>query len=581
MKKLIIDLSKYTLKKKMDLFFGLVVVLSFVLIWICVFTISWNTAYDRVEYSAHKGVEQAASFLENHADRMVKCANVVCMDDGIRGIFDKYTKKDILTNPQRVYSQHFDYIYLINYFKKIETEYELEVSCYINGDFDYSREGETVFRIEDATLMEEFKNKNFSTSFFTGTVSSEGKECITYIKPVKSTENFSRAVGYIRIDSPAVSFSDVLKNTNLYNNSITYITDSSEEILLLAQGDKIIFNNLESAKREIKNTGGFKFQKNVPGTDWGVVTLVPHNAVFSVASAVLIPFTLLLVLLLIIVYITIYKFSLRLTSRINHLINFIKNIDSIEGVTVPNTNPDDDVGILITAYNDMHKRIGTLLNQQLEDRVRFNMKILQEQVNPHFLYNCLTSISCLVRVGRKDEVLTSIKLLADFYRHNLAETDIFVEFESEMETVNLYFEIQKICSMEKMTLNVDVDLDLYEYKILKMTIQPIVENSIIHGLLPAKCKGEKNILITGYKEAGYAYLQITDNGIGISEEKLLRLFEDFPSQKHGIGLKNVNERLKLTYGEECGLSAESIEGEYTTITVKYKLAERNKGDNYD
>lgn len=242
----------------------------------------------------------------------------------------------------------------------------------------------------------------------------------------------------------------------------------------------------------------------------------------------------------------------------------------------------DEIGQMIRSYNAMAKRINDniikdyiyKLNQKQTE-----LKMLQFQINPHFLYNALNTISSIAQLQEVEYIPEISESLSNMFRYNISEKQIVTVREELKQTEN-YMCIQKIRFPERFQMETDVDEEMKECKTLKFILQPIVENAYKYGFTKSK---KKDLLrITGYREGnGDMILVVEDNGVGIEPEKVKLLNEAFQKEggygkTSGIGMKNVNARLKNYYGEEYGIRVESEQGRFTRVYLKLKDSSRTE-----
>ena len=214
-------------------------------------------------------------------------------------------------------------------------------------------------------------------------------------------------------------------------------------------------------------------------------------------------------------------------------------------------------------------------NERDQDIKRKNeLKALQAQINPHFLYNTLDSIIWMAECGQTEEVVDMTTALAEFFRLGITKGSEIVSVRSMMDHIRNYLTIQKMRYKNKLDYRIDVDPDIYSYRTLKLLIQPIVENSIYHGLKEKKSGG--CIHITGRKDGELLIFEIEDNGIGFSEESFEELLKNGSQSKtgSGVGLRNVQERIKLFFGDEFGITYISTPDKGTTFTLTLPALEQ-------
>ena len=201
---------------------------------------------------------------------------------------------------------------------------------------------------------------------------------------------------------------------------------------------------------------------------------------------------------------------------------------------------------------------------------------LQNQINPHFLLNTLQLVNLdIMRETRGDGVATRVvSLLSDILRNNLKTADYFVPLSHEIEQAKKYIMIENIRNNDKYSVEWEVGDGLGECKTVRFILQPVLENSIIHGLANSASK-EKKITVGVRRDEIHAFITVTDNGLGMSNEALAEIrgkLEKSPLQEsYRIGLCNVDMRIKLLFGEDCGISVESAPGAGTTVVIKQLL----------
>ena len=257
----------------------------------------------------------------------------------------------------------------------------------------------------------------------------------------------------------------------------------------------------------------------------------------------------------------------------DNLDNFIKSDED---------NKDDELGELINNYNYMISKMSKLVSDQYKYGKAVKnaeLKALQSQINPHFLYNTLDMINWMSYKNMNSEISTAVKSLAKFYKLSLNKGNDLTYIGDELDHVSLYVKIQNMRYRNRISLEINISEEINNYLIPKITLQPIVENSISHGIL-AKGNVNGKITISGDILNDEIYLNVYDDGIGIEKEKLPLLLssEEIETNGSGYGLKNINQRLTLLYGESYGLSFNSTYGYGTTVTIKLPLINKTEND---
>lgn len=241
--------------------------------------------------------------------------------------------------------------------------------------------------------------------------------------------------------------------------------------------------------------------------------------------------------------------------------------------TVVHIKEDNEFGDLADSFNDMTQRIKMLVetNKQSEKAKRkYELKSLQAQINPHFLYNTLDSIVWMAEAEMNREVVTMTDSLAKLFRISINKGSGFVTIAQEFEHIESYLKIQKLRYGDQLNYEITADKTLFPLRIVKIIIQPIVENAIYHGI---KMLAEPGLIQISAIDAGhYLKIIVKDNGVGMDEttlKKLLNPNANFNTSKSGIGVLNVDQRIKLYYGDDYGITinSEVFEGTEVTMTL--------------
>lgn len=233
----------------------------------------------------------------------------------------------------------------------------------------------------------------------------------------------------------------------------------------------------------------------------------------------------------------------------------------------------DELSILSDRFNDMAIK----LEQQVksirleQENLRYmESKLLQTQINPHFLYNTLDTIIWLIEGEKYEEAIDIVVSLSEFFRIVVSKGRDFITIREEEIHIKSYLQIQQSRYKDILIYEIDIPEYLYGYQILKLTLQPLIENSLYHGIKMLRAKGK--ITITGEMVDEVIYFNVIDNGIGMDDEELnaLRKEIEMPGSKQstGFGLANVNKRIKLNYGNMYGLDIQSKKGEGTDIVIR-------------
>lgn len=277
-------------------------------------------------------------------------------------------------------------------------------------------------------------------------------------------------------------------------------------------------------------------------------------------------------------------FANQVRKPIDRLVRHINRIAAGDFSQDLSVESGDEIGTIGTVVNEMAGQIKGLMEKQLEDekeKSSLELKMLQAQINPHFLYNTLDSIKWIAVIQKNSGIVKAVTALSGLLKNMAKGFHEKVTLEKELEFVNDYVTIEKLKYAELFDVKIQVDAPgLMGAKIVKLTLQPLVENAIFSGIEPGGKSG--TILLHIYEHEGLLYLVVQDDGVGIAPEKLAHLLEDSERLKgdrmSSIGMANVDRRIRLTYGEEYGLTVESQVGEYTKVTIVAPLEYEESGN---
>ncbi len=257
-------------------------------------------------------------------------------------------------------------------------------------------------------------------------------------------------------------------------------------------------------------------------------------------------------LIMILIYLYMRRFSDELLSPLVNLSNhMIKSPDELP-TPVQEPSPDNEIGVLIKHFNIMTQRNSQLVNMLIEEKKQqeqLKFQLLQEQIKPHFLYNTLDTIYCLAIMGQNKDAADMTKLLSDYYRHVLSNGMDWVLLSEEIEQTRDYLKIQSIRYADLLNFQIDMERNVDNIRIPKLTIQPLVENAIYHGIKPLRRRGNLSVKVD--QEDMNIFIRVIDDGIGMTREQFDQEISGEETKKDGFGIRNVAERLKFYYGERC------------------------------
>lgn len=306
-------------------------------------------------------------------------------------------------------------------------------------------------------------------------------------------------------------------------------------------------------------------------TGWTVVGVAYFSELNNTASQTRIWYILIALLLFLIAFLVSGILAREITRPIKKLKQAMSKVENgnFDTALVPEAE-QNEIGSLSRSFNIMTRKIQDLIFQNTEEqrqKRKSELRALQAQINPHFLYNTLDSIVWMAELGKSQEVVLMTSSLAKLLRQSISNDEELVSIRQEIDYTRSYLTIQKSRYKDKLNFEINVSEEILEQKIVKLTLQPIVENAIYHGVKFKERKG--TVWISGSMEDGKIMLAVTDDGVGMSAEQLVHIFEPKEEKKksNGVGINNVQKRLHLYYGMEYGLTYESEEGMGTTVYI--------------
>ena len=319
-----------------------------------------------------------------------------------------------------------------------------------------------------------------------------------------------------------------------------------------------------------------------PYTGWRTVGVFSMDEVMSsVNTIVYILFTCVIISLVLVVIVS-FKFSRTLTNPIFKLKRLMKQAESGDLTVRFNFQHNDEIGELGQSFNHMIARIDQLIQMvyvEQENKRTAEMKSLQEQIKPHFLYNTLDTISWMARDYDAEDIVRLVDALTNMFRIGLSHGKDIITVKEEITHVSNYLYIQKIRYKDKLNYVIHVDESLYAIEVPKLILQPLVENAIYHGV-KAK-RGGGTITITGVPEGENLVFTVQDNGAGMPQAKVEELNRRMSErsvldEKKSFGLFYIRERIQLCYGKGYGVHVESTLGEGTRVTITLPLYQKPK-----
>ena len=385
---------------------------------------------------------------------------------------------------------------------------------------------------------------------------------------------------------------DLIRRPMELEGEIAYILDAGDQIVADSRGavsdggwlnnralDELVSDRESYARISEGGTDSYVFCADIAGTDWRLVWQIPARSIRRQSHRLLYESIGTYLALLLLAFGVSVLMARSISRRIRVLRERMDAARGEEPVMLEGRLGRDEIGSVMASYNEMLDRLDTLMRQRLDMVEQLNnteILILRAQIDPHFLYNTLEMIQWMIRNGRPDEAQQAIAELSVYYRRSLNNGRIQCLVADELEHVTMYVSIINRRFDGKIDFLADLPDEMMDCEMPVCVFQPIVENSITHGIFE-KPSQEGSIQLMGWMDEEYLYFQISDDGVGMSDEQLqaLRHKNESP-ERSGLGVYNTNERLKMIYGrEDIGIDFHSEEGVGTDVTIRIPKQRRN------
>ena len=427
----------------------------------------------------------------------------------------------------------------------------------------------------------------FCPSLYLGSQEKKNYGDMAYICPLSLYYHSNAYKAYL-----AVYFSDSKLNSILSDNlslegSVSYIVNERDAIVATSDQSlsgiyRLDYDTIKESfmssnnfiERNILDTKVYAGFYSISNTDWFMVTILPAPPLIHESNHLMLQIALLYAGFLVLALIFANVLAHSITGRLSSVIRQMQTVR--HGPPTPMESPQahDEIGDLIDTYNYMTRKMYELMEKQAkaaEDLRIAEFNSLQAQINPHFLYNTMDMINWMALQGQTEEISHAVQSLSRFYKLTLSRKKGISTIARELEHVTIYVQLQNMRYHDSIELITDIPDELSEYQIPKLTLQPVVENSILHGILEKESKSG-TIVITGWMENEDIVLLISDDGVGIPPEILSTILSGKGNSQSGgtnIAVYNTHRRLQILYGKDYGLIYSSNPGEGTEVEIRF------------
>ena len=426
----------------------------------------------------------------------------------------------------------------------------------------------------------------FCPSFYLGTKEQKAYGDQAYITHASVIYNNGTYDAYMAVYYSGHDFQQILSENLTLDGSVSYIMNERNNLVSASSDslagiywldyDKIMESYMSSnsfIEQDILGKTVYVGFYRIKQTGWFMVTVLPSQPLINQSNILVLQFLSIYIAVLALAFLLASTLSKSITGRISSVISQMRTVRHGPPVPMDSPSAHDEIGDLIDTYNYMTRKMNQLMEKQAqaaEDLRIAEFNSLQAQINPHFLYNTMDMINWMAQQGRTSEVCNAVQSLSRFYKLTLSRKKGISTIAKEEEHVSIYVHLQNMRYHDSISFISDIPDELMEYQIPKLTLQPVIENSILHGILEKPSKSG-TIVLTGWMEDGDIVLLISDDGVGIAPDKLPMILSGEGTSISGgtnIAIYNTHRRLQVLYGADYGLTYSSDVGKGTEVQIR-------------
>lgn len=572
------------MNKKMHISFVLPIVLLLGVLLLGMGSLFESLYKKQINYSIERANTQADAFISNYLSNLRFIADQIKSDRDIRRVLadENFGNKEDLGDNYR------EFLTLSAAFSSIEIAHpNYRIGMFLKDSILYSGNYHFFFPESDLFVHSEPVEKNFYTMLKV----KENNKDYEYLSFI-TKYNVKKTNGEMKIYS-VMSQVDidklrkVLESAKSVEGALMYLVDEKGTVLVHPNNRvSIELPKLQEYKAmslvKLKD-GAFYYTQRVMENGWKIIGLIPKSEVKKQSSIVTTIYIAATVIMIAIVFTISFVFSKYYSGKIFALKKRVNDIT--EGnLSVINEEVDsstkDEMDELYNNFEFMVSEVKRLMKEQYrlgKDVTRAEMRALQAQINPHFLYNTLDLINWGALDYGAESVAKIARDLGQFYRLSLNHGSAVISIAEELLHVECFIRIENVHYEGAIHLETEVDEDIKDFACLNILLQPFVENAIVHGIAEHPDIKEVNIKITAKRLEDDIEFHIIDDGVGVDKDEITRLLNEPPvGGFRGFGINNVNFRLKLCYGEDYGIHYDNVKPHGTDVTIRIKALTINE-----
>ncbi|HHY83318.1 MAG TPA: sensor histidine kinase [Clostridiales bacterium] len=585
--------SKYNIKlrTKLMIFYLILITVVFGLYTLFSFFSISESSKEQMEEAADQVLKQTSELLNYKLDNIIYASDQLFYNRTMNNIIKR--DRNLPLSPQLLSDLNQMKVLISSAFKNDDmyrlTLY-LDSSVYYSQSYSITGNFKTQFSSISSIVNEHWYKKLLK---FGGKVmwiepsiaekSDPAEVVISCVRFIKDMDSYTNIIGLLRFDLLQTDINRIVEKAAITNNGVVYLLNSEDKVMAYSNQSltEKYKDQVKTIVRESRSNGEWKTINvgnefvligavPVKNTDWTLISVIPYMDLQAAGWQIINRILFFLMIAIPLSFAMSIMFSHSVTKRIYMLSK--KMVTALDD-RLPDYMEEvgsDEISMLIRSYNYMIKKIKEFSETQYRmgiDVKNAELKALQAQIDPHFLYNTLDLINWIALRNGVHEISDIVQKLTKFYKLSLSKGRDIISVREELAHIEIYVGLQNLRFNNRINLIIDVDQNIYRYSMPKLILQPIVENAILHGIF---CKDSKTgtVTITGKMDNNNIRLSISDDGVGMDPAKAESLFRsDNHKEEKGYGIINVNHRIKLFFGNDFGMTCHSKLGEGTVVEI--------------
>ena len=477
----------------------------------------------------------------------------------------------------------------------IMTSGDFRVRLFLGSSHMFTHDGRNIFSLSEAEgqpwyapIMQSQSATLWQSTYPVYSLLSSNIPSVSFVRMLRDPNRYNSVLGFVVVDIPQAIFQNILSAANIPDQSYICLLDNEGNTVSASRGSspdseaqcREYAQSIPASQKQgsYKGKGEVFLYSYLANANWFVASIIrssssPVNILTSSVGSILAIVSFVLVIFSAFIFIMIQLTANSIQRKTNRILQQMDEV-GISTLIAP-SDANNHFDILEDKVNALAVSVAELMERNYEEKLHskdLELRLLQAQINPHFLYNLIDQIYWKALSHNAPDVAQMLSSLAKYFRLSLHHGDSIIPLSDEIELVKTYLNLQKIRFGMRFSAEITIDPEAEKYYLPKMSLQPLVENALIHGVLKVPERtGIITIRVT--KENEYIYCVVMDNGIGMEPDAASRLIREQPSQPYGsgYGVYSVVQRLKLTFNGDCQFQIHSIVGEGTTISFKTPL----------